>query len=133
MARIDDPWNDFVDRAIEHAPQRAEEEDLYALFYYQAEVNNGGHHQYFHNWPDPDVWKRAVAGARAIGQDAVADSLESAAEMWLGKKRRRPFTIRGFMRQAREKEFEAFDQAFYTAEAAFQAAFEAAFRPSEEN
>lgn len=124
MAKDDDPWDSFVDRAIEHAPQIESENELYSLFYYQAEVNNGGHHQYFHNWPDEAEWARAASGARGIGQTAVADLIQRAATLWKSKARHRPDNMEGFMAEAREAEFSAFDDSFYEIEEKFQAAFE---------
>lgn len=121
-----DPWNDFVDRAIEDQPQRKEEGDLYALFYYQAEVNNGGHHQYFYNWSEPADWQKAVAGARRIGMQQVADLLEEAIALWQTKTRPRHATMDEFLADAREAEFEVFDERFYAIDHELQTAFERA-------
>jgi hypothetical protein len=47
------------------------------VFIYDAEVNNGGHSQYFVN-SSGDHWESALDGLKAIGADSRAKILEEA-------------------------------------------------------
>jgi HEAT repeat protein len=53
----------------------------YAVFIYDAEVNNGGHAQYFVN-SSGDHWKDAIEGLNAIGANARAKILEEATALF---------------------------------------------------
>jgi len=120
----DDPWNRFVLRAVEEAPQIEAEKPLYALFWYQSEVNNGGHLQYFLNVTEPGEWQLATVAARGIAQDAVADNLGQAVALWESAFRTAPNTPEEFVDEAIEDEFGQFDRRFYELEGAFRQAFE---------
>jgi len=58
-------------------PQR----HYYAVFIYDAEVNNGGHSQYFVN-SSGDHWKSALEGLKAIGANARAKILHEATSLF---------------------------------------------------
>ena len=120
----DDPWNRFVLRAVEEAPQIESEKPLYALFWYQSEVNNGGHLQYFLNVSEPGEWQMAAGAARGIGQEAVADNLAQAVALWQSADRSAPNTSEEFVDEALEDEFGHFDRKFYELEGPFRQAFE---------
>ena len=120
----DDPWNRFVLRAVEEAPQIEAEMPLYALFWYQSEVNNGGHLQYFLNVSEPGEWQMAAGAARGIGQEAVADNLAQAVALWQSADRSAPNTSEEFVDEALEDEFGHFDRKFYELEGPFRQAFE---------
>jgi len=124
--KIDCDWNRFIDRTIDEAPQREEEKNLYALFFYLGEVMNGGRLQYFHNGPDPRDWKNAAAGAREIGQAKIVENLDEAAELWSSQRRMPPENAEEYAEEALEAEFEKFDNRFYELEPELMAAFEAA-------
>lgn len=49
------------------------QQHYYAVFVYDAQVNNGGHSQYFVN-SSGDHWKSAIEGLKAIGADAREDT-----------------------------------------------------------
>ena len=53
-----------------------EQRYLNAICWYFAEVNNGGHHQFFYN-STGIVWKDALAGLRLFKMDILADNLQS--------------------------------------------------------
>ena len=53
-----------------------EQRYLNAICWYFAEVNNGGHHQFFYN-STGIVWEDALAGLRLFKMDELADNLQS--------------------------------------------------------
>lgn len=53
---------------------------LLAILWYDAEVNNGGHHQFYLN-PTGIVWRDALHGFRAIGSDENAKILQASADV----------------------------------------------------
>ena len=53
---------------------------IHAMVWYQAEVDNGGHDQFFFN-STGIVWKNALDGFRKIGFDAAAEILQEAAAL----------------------------------------------------
>ena len=53
-----------------------EQRYLNAICWYFAEVNNGGHHQFFYN-STGIVWEDALAGLRLFKMDILADNLQS--------------------------------------------------------
>lgn len=113
MDLIDDPWNRFVLRATDQAPQFETEQALYALFWYQAEVQNGGHLQYFLNRQDQTEWYMAIQVARELKQLRLAENLERAIEKWTRCERKDPETIDEFVAEAREEELLENDRLFY--------------------
>ena len=53
-----------------------EQRYLNAISWYFAEVNNGGHHQFFYN-STGIVWEDALTGLRLFKMDTLADNLQS--------------------------------------------------------
>lgn len=119
----DSAWNRFIGRACEQAIRRDDESDLYALFWYQAEVNNGGHLQYFHNRGDYEEWGAAARAARIIGQIDIAELIETTGGVWQSQKRRKFWTLRRYVKEALQCEFGAEDQRFGELSSNFDAAF----------
>ena len=63
------------------APFSREQRYIFAVMWYIAEVNNGGHDQFYFN-STGIVWKDALAGFREIGVDGAVEIIrESAARM----------------------------------------------------
>jgi len=60
-----------------------EQRYLNAISWYFAEVNNGGHHQFFYN-STGIVWKDALAGLRLFKMDPLADNLQSVIDYFGG-------------------------------------------------
>lgn len=60
---------------------RFTKEQIYivAVQWYDSEVNNGGHYQFFTN-STGIYWKEAIAGLRAIGATALAENLQKACD-----------------------------------------------------
>lgn len=107
-------WNAYIDLL---ASERYEDltpaqRPPHLAFWYESEVQNGGHLQYFLN-----------RGANQLGQTLEALSLmgascqravlEAAGEVWLEKQRRRPVTAGEFVDLSLEREFSPFDERFH--------------------
>ena len=60
-----------------------EQRYLNAISWYFAEVNNGGHHQFFYN-STGIVWEDALAGLRLFKMDILADNLQSVIDYFGG-------------------------------------------------
>ena len=60
-----------------------EQRYLNAISWYFAEVNNGGHHQFFYN-STGIVWEDALAGLRLFKMDPLADNLQSVVDYFGG-------------------------------------------------
>ena len=60
-----------------------EQRYLNAICWYFAEVNNGGHHQFFYN-STGIVWEDALAGLRLFKMDILADNLQSVIDYFGG-------------------------------------------------
>lgn len=61
-----------------------EQRYVHALLWYQAEVDNGGHDQFYFNSTGV-VWKDALLGSDAIGLDEVAKIIEESASKMGGE------------------------------------------------
>ena len=60
-----------------------EQRYLNAISWYFAEVNNGGHHQFFYN-STGIVWEDAFTGLRLFKMDTLADNLQSVVDYFGG-------------------------------------------------
>ncbi|WP_311532469.1 DMP19 family protein [uncultured Veillonella sp.] len=60
-----------------------EQRYLNAICWYFAEVNNGGHHQFFYN-STGIVWEDALVGLRLFKMDILADNLQSVIDYFGG-------------------------------------------------
>ncbi len=64
-------------------PYTEEQRKMLALLWYDLEVNNGGHDQFFFN-SSGVVWKDALDCMRMIGADGCADNFQKAIDMFGG-------------------------------------------------
>jgi hypothetical protein len=87
---------------------------VYALIWYQSEVNNGGHGQFFDN-STGIVWEDALRGAELIGSPETSEILKEAVKRLGGK----PSFDREQRREQLEKnepDFDDLDDRFYAHE-----------------
>jgi len=61
-----------------------EQRHICAIMWYSAEVNNGGHYQFYSN-STGIVWKNALVGLRAIGAPEAAKNLEQSFKVFNGE------------------------------------------------
>ena len=106
-------WNAFIKllataEAVElHPTQRS----AYFVFWYESEVQNGGHLQYFYN-RGPDEASQAAASLRLLGATAHAELLSAALAAWRSRPRPAPDTIDDFAAEAMAAEFATHDERF---------------------
>ena len=109
-----DPWNIFVDAAcngtIENVPENLK--DLYHPFWYDAEVNNGGHLQYFLN-ESGDHSAACIDALRKLGLTSFALLLSDAARAFQENGDPPPDTVEEYVDSALSDAYESFDEAFY--------------------
>ena len=108
-------WNAFVQLLSLSDPSELSSEQLAAhhAFWYDAEVQNGGHLQYFIN-RGIDEAQRATGDLRRLGADDFGDLLERAIALWNSQERKRPNSASQFVGLARDREFESFDLEYYS-------------------
>ena len=73
-------YDDYLESA---KPFTLEQRYLNAISWYFAEVNNGGHHQFFYN-STGIVWEDALVGLRLFKMDTLADNLQSVIDYFGG-------------------------------------------------
>jgi hypothetical protein len=84
-------------------------------FWYENEVQNGGHIQYFEN-RGTALLEETLSALRILGATQQQRVLEEAARVFLKKTRSKIQTAEEFARTALEGEFKSFDSAYYSCE-----------------
>jgi len=107
-------WNAYVDLlAMEPYDELAEEQrPAHLVFWYESEVQNGGHLQYFENRGTGHLDETAEA-LGLLEANCQQQILREAGELFLGRERSRITSVEEFVAAARDGEFEAFDRRFY--------------------
>jgi hypothetical protein len=103
-------WNAFVDliatedfEALESVQRVA-----YLVFWYDSEVQNGGHLQYFENVAGRRA-DEAILALRSMGGACQADILAAALRSWSRVERLHPETVEEYIENALNGEFDDFD------------------------
>lgn len=114
-------WNAFLDLvAMEDyealsAPQRI----AHLAFWYDAEVQDGGHLQYFENSAGTRSTEALVAVAQ-IGGPHLAAILREAIERWASRERERATSVRELVAQSLELEFGDLDERYHQSSPSMQ-------------
>lgn len=110
-------WDAFVTLVsyLEHEELKPEQRPAALAYWYDAEVCNGGHYQYFVNLAGQRA-REAVTALEAIGSSEGSALLEQAIAIWESRERERPETLEAFVEGAREDEFGELDERFYELE-----------------
>jgi hypothetical protein len=111
-------WNAFIGLlAMSEAEElSAAQRPAQLAFWYESEVQNGGHLQYFLN-RGPAEAESAIAALERIGASIHSRVLRAAFETWQAVSRNRPASIEEYSQAATEGEFDTYDQQFYAAPA----------------
>jgi hypothetical protein len=105
-------WNAFVALIAEpYEHLNASQRPSHLVFRYDAEVQNGGHYQYFEN-RSAAGGEETVAALRALGLDCQVNVLSAAVKQWLGRERRPAETAAGLNANALGGELAEFDSAY---------------------
>jgi hypothetical protein len=107
-------WNAFIDLIAleEYEALSAVQRTAQLAFYYDAEVQNGGHHQYFEN----SAGMRSEETLKALvqlGLQCQAEILRQTIPIWSSKDREPPATPEEYLADELEGEFEDYDSRYY--------------------
>ena len=107
-------WNAFVDLlAMEDEKDLTETQKIaHYSFWYDAELQNGGHLQYFENRRRKD-YTIIIESLIKLGALKQADVMKSAVRQFKKKNRPRIISVFEIVRQAREGEYDVFDTDYY--------------------
>jgi hypothetical protein len=107
-------WNAFVDLLAmeEYADLSEVQRRAHLVFWYDSEVQNGGHLQYFLNRGTQLVPETLIA-LEGIGLPCQASVLRRASARWVLHERPEPQTAEEYSEQALEGEFDQYDAAFH--------------------
>jgi hypothetical protein len=110
-------WNAFVDLVARENYANLDEVQRLAhlAFWYESEVQNGGHLQYFEN-RGTTLLDETLAALSALGANCQRGILEEAGRAFLANSRARIVKPDQYVATALAGEFDAFDSAFYTCE-----------------
>jgi len=109
-------WNAFVELLAmsDESELNADQRPAQLVYWYESEVQNGGHLQYFLN-RGPAEARKAVVALRDLGASAHAKNLAVALERWLSLGHRSPSLVDEFIEEAIEGEFTSFNNEFSVA------------------
>lgn len=124
-ARPDLIWNAFVDLVAmeEYTSLSDVQRQGHLVFWYESEVQNGGHLQFFLN-RGTDLLNETVASLEATGLPCQAAVLRRAADRWLVFDREDPDSAEEFVEAEFRGEFAGFDEAFHQCSPRIQEALE---------
>ncbi len=109
-------WNAFVDIVAlnEYRDLAPEQRPAHLVFWYDAEVGNGGHLQFFLNRGVEQV-PETIAALRRFGAEAHAAILAEANATWVAEGIEEPEHVEDYVAIALEGPFDGFDAAFHAA------------------
>lgn len=118
-------WNAYVDLlAIEDYEELSvAQRPAYLVFWYESEVQNGGHLQYFENRGVEDL-DETVAALGLLGAGCHQEVLREAGALFLSRERPRLRSARQFSEIALQEEFWTFDSRFHDCSPSLQQCLE---------
>lgn len=118
-------WNAYVDLLAmeEFASLTPEQRPAHLVFWYESEVQNGGHFQYFENRGTEHL-AATVEALGLLGATCQQQVLREAGESWLSHSRPRVETAQEFCDTALEGEFDSFDSRFHACSPTLQQCLE---------
>jgi len=119
-------WNAFVDLlAMENYGQlSSEQRPAHLVFWYESEVQNGGHFQYFEN-RSTEHFAATVEALGSLGATCQQQILREAGQLWISRSRPRAQTAQEFCDTALDGEFDSFDSRFHACSPSLQQCLEA--------
>jgi hypothetical protein len=119
-------WNAYVDLlAMEPYEELAEDQrPAHLVFWYESEVQNGGHLQFFENRGTGHL-SETIDALGLLGANCQRQILREAGDSFTGRERSRIASVEEFVAAARAGEFEVFDRRFYACSPSLQERLEA--------
>ncbi len=107
-------WNAFVDLLAmeDYNDLSVEQRPAHLIFWYESEVQNGGHFQYFENRGTEHLTE-TIEALGLLGAACQQQILQEAGEIWFARSRPRIQTAKEFCNVALEGEFNTFDSRFH--------------------
>jgi len=118
-------WNAFVDVLAlrKYAELSAEQRPAHLVFWYENEVQNGGHMQYFEN-RGVERLEDTFQALGLLGAVRQQQILREAGALFLSRPREKIQTVKEFTEKALEDEFAEFDNQFYDCSPSLQECLE---------
>ncbi len=109
-------WNAFVDLLSSSVSHQLDPAQLgaYLAFWYENELQNGGHLQYFYN-RGIDEARTAIPELQNLGASDFAKLLYDAVGIWDERSRKRPDDVEQYIGETLRGEFELCDTRYYNA------------------
>jgi hypothetical protein len=109
------PWNEFIHLLAFSSLHELDpiQRPAHLVFWYDSEVQNGGHLQYFENRP-AELAQETIRALVALGAAPQAAVLTSASERWMCRPRVKPRTVQEYVEESRKMEFADLDTAYYS-------------------
>jgi hypothetical protein len=119
-------WNEYVNLLAmsDYKDLTRTQRAAHLVFWYEHEIQNGGHLQYFENHGTARVGE-VIHALRRLSVDSQADILSRAAAHFSKKGRRRIKSVEKYIEIALEGEFDVFDRAFHRCRPSLVQALEA--------
>jgi hypothetical protein len=107
-------WNAFVDvlATSEYVELSSVQQIAYLAFWYDSEVQNGGHLQFFENSPNEN-FNNTLKALEQLNAKCQQKIFDSALTRWQSIPRENIETVEEFISEALEGEFSDFDNAYY--------------------
>jgi hypothetical protein len=114
-------WNAFVDLLVTEDYNDLDEMQRAAhlAFWYDSEVQNGGHMQYFAN-RGTGLLRETLEALQVVGAECQRRVLASAGQQFQSTQRAGTETVEQYVSTALEGEFDAFDSAYHACEPSIQ-------------
>lgn len=101
-----------------------EQRPAHLVFWYESEVQNGGHLQYFVNKGTRHL-SETVHALGVLGANCQQQILQEAGRIFAGRERLHIASVEDFVAAARDEEFKALDNRFYKCVPSLQKRLEA--------
>lgn len=107
-------WNAFVDvlATEDYHDLSPEQRPAHLVFWYESEVQNGGHLQYFENRGGERL-DETIAALKLLGASCQQRVLRDAARLWRSRPRPSIQSAENYCERALEGEFSALDTRFH--------------------
>lgn len=107
-------WNRFIEylASTDFKTFETKRERIALIFWYESEVQNGGHLQFFENWGVAHA-KATVAALREVDCLDLSKALANAIEIHKSTVREPIQTTEGYFKEALDNHFDKADAAFY--------------------